>query len=81
MEAMCLEGHEVLIYFELIFERFLYLLQKIAFVGTKTDFKKDFAIHEMCIKLCNRVFGLQKCSTFKVNILIVIIFIFVYNCP
>jgi hypothetical protein len=25
----------------------LYLLQKIAFVCTKTDFKLDFAIHEM----------------------------------
>jgi hypothetical protein len=56
MEAMCLEGHEIQIYLELSFERFLCLLQKIAFVGTKTDFKKDFAIHEMCIKLCNKMF-------------------------
>jgi hypothetical protein len=55
MEAMCVEGHEIRIYLELSFERFLYLLQKIAFVGTKTDFKKDFAIHEMCFKLCNRM--------------------------
>jgi hypothetical protein len=51
MEAMYLEGHEILIYLELSFERFLYLLQTITFVGTKTDFKVDFAIHEMCIKL------------------------------
>jgi hypothetical protein len=36
---------------ELSFERFLNLLQKIAFVGTKKDFKKDFAIQEMCLKL------------------------------
>jgi hypothetical protein len=56
MEAVCLEGHEIWLYLELSFENIFVFAAKIAFVGTKTNFKKDFAIHEMCLKLCNRMF-------------------------